>query len=292
METATSHNMYPLTPSLEEFGELMKKSLTFSLLLVLGGLFGSILGIIIQSLGFLTFILIGIIILGIFIFIFKFQMAERLRRARDIANHHDLTRSYSFFIVSIIFAILNIFVPGGPFEDVFSLVASIFDFLSLLALTKYSEGAYTVNKRAEGYLQITNGMKLYKTFFYLSTVFEILSIFLSVLAETEIFILLSIIYAIAAIIGIVGQYRIANGIIAMYEISYAQSTSFVSTSSPHFDDYGNRSNHYCTVPYHNDTSQQNDPIPGNNGLTCPACGFTNHGEWKFCANCGYKKAEI
>lgn len=268
MNNVTSRNLF-------EFGDYFKKSLVLGLIaVILSPLIFGLLWIMPLGAGFLGFVLLGALIA---VLVFQIMMLIRLYRAKESSPHPELIRTFTLMIVAIIVSVAGII---GSYvywvvEWLSNVAAIVLQMIAWQSLAKYLIVYSNEANPSEGFPTVAEGIKSYVMFTYVSLGISVVNLILGFFPNNiftwdtidTILIIVRIAAMVIAIIIIVAQFKIANGI----KLIFSGTPAVQPTSQQ----------------YGTPVSSVQPSIPSaQKERYCSKCGTKIVGEAKFCTSCG------
>ena len=193
----SSQNLY-------EFGDYMKKQLNITLILAVMVV---IVPFLLNSLGMLVLFAIGIIIVSIIGLIFNILMLVRLSRAKNASPHPYLVKTFQFFIINIIIAVVGIFTNNMIFILVLDLASPIVVLIAWKSLADYVEIYRKEAPPSSGFQLVAQGIKMYTISVSLSLGIIVVSFFISFTLILGLVILTVLISFAITVYSIVASYK-------------------------------------------------------------------------------------
>ncbi|MBA7540390.1 hypothetical protein ES705_32687 [subsurface metagenome] len=277
----SSRNLY-------EFGDYMKKQLTFTLIL-------AVMSVIVTFLDFsidiflLLVMAIALIIIALIVIIFEIMMLVRLNRAKDASPHPNLVKTYQFFLANILLGIVGIFISEPVYALTINVASLIVVLIAWKSLAEYVEIYRKESPASPGFQLVAEGIKMYTISVYLSLGMLVVSFIMGFSYNLGLMIGLGIISFIIAIFSIVASYKLANGMMAVFGApipsgSPSPSPSMYGNTAPQFISHiPDNSSQYGAPASEPATTIQTTNMGQN---FCNQCGGIVDPEAKFCGVCG------
>ncbi len=274
MNEVTIRNLY-------EYGDYFKKSLVIGLIVAICTPL-ALIGIFAPGL----FLFIGFVLLAgaIAVLVFQIMMLIRLSRAKDASPQPFLVKSFQYFIIGILVSIVGIifgFIPlvGYYVEWGCSILSVVFNLLAWQSLANYIALYGSEVGPSEGFQMISTGVKSYIMYGIINLGISFVDFILGFIfwndpytwdtADT-IGIIISLISLVVAILTIVAQFKVANGMIMIFT-STRTVPSGAPSASPKMDQM------FANAAQSSTTETER---------YCSKCGVKMMPGAKFCTNCG------
>jgi hypothetical protein len=277
MNNMTARNLY-------EFGDYFKKSLVLSVIAVI---FTPIMAVLLFVLpGFALFLGVILIFIAIAVLVFQILMIIRLYRAKESSPHPEIIKAFQLILAAIIVSAVSIaavYIWWG-LDVMCDFAAIILELLAWQSLGKYIKVYSSEADPNEGFPMISEGIKTYITFTYVSLVFPVVNFILGFFYNDPyswnmmdtISIIISLVSLIISIVIIVAQFKIANGFIQVFASASSVSPGTQYSTPP-----------ASTQQYGIPQSSFKQEAPSSEKVRyCSKCGTKIIGDAKFCTSCG------
>jgi hypothetical protein len=262
MNNITARNLY-------EFGDYFKKSLIMLIIVaIVVPVVALILFVAPITSGFLGLLIAAAAIAAL---VFQILMLIRLYRAKESSPHPELIKSFQLIITAIIVSAASIvFFFSEVLQEVCSVVSIVLTLIAWISLGKYIEVFSSEASPNDGFTMVAGGIKLYVILTIVNIAINAFDLILGFFVSDTFILIMTFVVAVIAIIVIVAQFKIANGIINIFSNA---------PPMPSGVQYG--------APQPPQQPQQ-PPTQTSSGTThyCSKCGAKVMEGAKFCPSCG------